>query len=453
MKRKKHPITVGFVALGCAKNTIDSERMLAQIVKAGFLISADPDNTHVLVINTCGFIEPAIAESMETIQRAITYKHRGQIRHIIVTGCLSQRMGQQLLHACKGIDAVVGLSHRDRIAHIIRQTTKTQKRTVYLDSSDPLEAPNISNDSTRIRIGPAHWAYLRISEGCNHRCSFCTIPAIRGPFRSKPSGQILEEAQELVDSGAVELNIIGQDITGYARDRQKDGLASLLQQLDQLNGLAWIRLLYLYPAGISERLIETITASRHIVHYLDIPIQHADSRVLKAMHRPDTYEGLSQLMQTIRETIHDALLRTTVMVGFPGETDRAFERLLTFIKWAQFDALGCFIFSPEPGTPAADLPGQIPLALKQDRLDQVMRLQQEIAFSKNKARVGEQLTCLIDSTHPDGTSIGRFYGQAPEIDGICIIQGTHADPGEMIPVKVTGFEGYDLLVEYSNDVL
>jgi ribosomal protein S12 methylthiotransferase len=246
----------------------------------------------------------------------------------------------------------------------------------------------------------------------------------------------------------VELNIIGQDITGYARDRQQqDGLASLLQQLDQLDGLDWIRLLYLYPQGVSAGLLEVIGNSKHIVHYLDIPIQHADTQILKSMRRPDTYDSLSQLMQRIRGIIPDVILRTTIIVGFPGETEQAFANLLTFIKQIQFDALGCFTFYPESGTPAADLPNQIPLDIKQDRLDQIMLLQQDIALSKNKARVGTTLTCLVDTNNPDGTSIGRFYGQAPEIDSTCIIQDTHANPGDMIQVKVTGVAGYDLITK------
>jgi ribosomal protein S12 methylthiotransferase len=332
------------------------------------------------------------------------------------------------------------------------------------------------DDRVRLRIGPAHSAYLRISEGCSHRCSFCTIPAIRGPYRSKPMSLVLEEARELVGSGAVELNLIGQDTTVYGRDLQlKDGLASVLGEMERIPGLAWIRLLYAYPTGITDRLIATIARSERIVHYLDLPIQHAHDRILKAMRRPDTKEDLCRLIDRLRAAMPDIILRTTLIVGFPGETQGEFEELVEFVKWARFDALGAFTYFPEAGTPAAEFPDQVPSEIKQARLDTLMLAQQEIAFARNKERIGSRLMCLVDvgrawapkressrlgspsslapkrgrpGTHDlRRTGRGRFYGQAPDIDSLCFIEGCSAAPGRFVDTKVVGTHDYDLVVE------
>jgi ribosomal protein S12 methylthiotransferase len=279
-KSRKKQVTVGFVALGCPKNVVDSERMLAQIVEAGFLIAADPSQADVVVVNTCGFIEPAKVESLDAIAQAVADKRSGRVQKVVVAGCLAQRLGAQLLDEAEGVDAVVGLGQRDRIAEIVRHTLSAGEPGVYSDRTFPVP----TDDRVRLRIGPAHSAYLRISEGCDHRCSFCTIPAIRGPFRSKPPELVLEEARELVSSGAVELNLIGQDTTIYGRDlKRADGLAHLLGRMETIADLAWIRLLYAYPRGITESLIGAIARSDKVLHYLDIPIQHASDKILRAM--------------------------------------------------------------------------------------------------------------------------------------------------------------------------
>ena len=434
------------MALGCPKNTVDSEKMLADIVQAGLLIAADPDKADVVVINTCGFIEPAKVESLEAIRHAVELKRRGRIRKVIVAGCLSERLGEQLLHEVDGIDAVVGLRHRDRIAQIIKTTISSEGPRTYAGGRHL--SGTVLDDGTRLLIGPSHRAYLRISEGCNRRCSFCTIPSIRGPFRSKPLRHVLREARQLADAGVKELNLIGQDTTNYLKDHKvKGGLVHLLGQLQGIKGLTWIRLLYLYPAGITDALIETIAAGHKIVLYLDIPIQHVNDRILKAMRRPDRHDKLCRLMERLRKAVPDIVLRTTVIVGFPGETDQEFEQLLEFVRGVEFDALGCFRFYPEPGTSAAKLPNQIPDSLKQQRLEQVMLTQQAIAFAKQEARIGTELTCLVDSVRADGTAHGRFYGQAPEVDSICIIQDCTAQPGQFIKTRVVAVRDYDLVVK------
>ena len=467
MARKKQKVTVGFIALGCPKNVVDSERMLAEIAQAGFVITAEPDNADVIVINTCGFIAPAKAESLEAIKHAVDRKCSGDIKKVIVAGCLPEREGQQLFGQVDGIDAVVGLGQRDNIARIIKKTLSCGQPTTYLDQQTDI----IHDDRARLLITPGHWAYLRISEGCNHRCSFCTIPVIRGRFRSKPRQLILAEAAELVSAGVVELIIIAQDSTYYGRDLKiRNGLADLVSEFEKIAGLSWIRLMYLYPAGIDDKLIETIAESEKIVRYLDIPIQHVNNKILKAMHRPDTKDQLRRLIEKLRCAMPDIALRTTIIVGFPGESDRHFAELLDFVKWAQFDALGCFKFYAESGTVAAQMPGQVPEKVKQKRLEELMLNQQKIAFAKNKNRIGSKLTCLVDSVDSDRLSRGRFYAQAPHIDSLCIIKSRglrrkasppegvpkrtsgptekcSAKPGQFINTKVVGTKDYDLLVE------
>jgi ribosomal protein S12 methylthiotransferase len=442
-KKQQKSVTIGFISLGCPKNIVDSEKMLAEIAQAGFFITAGSDNADVIIINTCGFIEPAKVEALEAIRHAVDCKQKGRAKKVIVAGCLSQRLGRQLFNEVEGIDAIVGLGQRDNIARIIEKTLLANQPAVYLGNLPE----KCSDDTARLLITGRHWAYLRISEGCNHRCSFCTIPAIRGSYRSKPVELVLAEANELVSSGVVEINIIAQDTTYYSRDlKVAGGLAALIKELEQIEKLRWIRLMYLWPAGIDEQLIETIAKSKKVVHYLDIPIQHINNEILKAMRRPDTKDRLKQLIDKLRSAIPDIVLRTTLIVGFPGETERKFAELLDFVKWAKFDALGCFKFYPEDGTLAADMPNQVPEQVKQQRVEELMLTQQKIAFSKNENKIGSELLCLIDSVDDKGTSRGRFYGQAPEIDSICIIENCSAKPGEFIKMQVVGTKDYDLLV-------
>jgi len=442
IKKNTKWTTVGFIALGCPKNMVDSERMLALIAQAGFVITQDTDNADVVVINTCGFIAPAKAEALDAINLAIRQKQKGKVQKVIVAGCLAQRMGKNLLNETPGIDAILGLESRDNIPDIIKSTL-TADKTITAVSPNP-HIPY--DDRTRLRITPPHWAYLRISEGCNKKCSFCTIPSIRGKSRSKPKQLILAEARQLVASGAVELNVIAQDITAYGHDLHiPNALPKLLTDLAKIPRLRWIRLLYLYPTGITEPLIETVADSDKILSYFDIPLQHINPQILKAMRRPHSKDKILRLIETLRTKIPDCVLRTTFIVGFPGETDARFNELLEFINWAHFDNLGCFTFYPEQGTPAASLPHQVPDRVKKQRLEQLMLAQQQIAFDKNKSRIDSTLTCLIDSIDKNHTAKARFFGQAPDIDPLCIIRDCNASPGSFINAKVTGSINYDLL--------
>ncbi len=445
-KKVQNPITVGFVSLGCPKNTVDSERMLAEIAQAGFLITAEPDNADVVVVNTCAFIAPAIAESIEVISSAVARKRRGTVKKVIVAGCLSQRLREELFSQVHGIDAVIGLDARDSIARVIEQSLVRTEPLAWIDRAPTPHGDTVPDDRTRLLITPAHRAYLRISEGCNHRCSFCTIPRIRGRFRSKPPELVIAEARQLVAHGVVELSLIGQDTASYGSDLGiKNGLARILGELEKIDKLAWIRLMYLYPTGITARLLETIAASDKVLHYLDIPIQHISRRLLKQMRRGHTAGRIPALIERLRAAMPDVALRTTLIAGFPGETHEEFTELLDFVRWAKFDALGCFPYYREPGTPAAEMPAQVPDDLKQHRLQELMLAQQQIAFAKNAQRIGSELECLVDRANTS-TATGRFYGQAPEIDGLCMIENCSAEAGEFIKTTVVANNGYDLVV-------
>ncbi len=444
MKNIKKTITVGFIALGCPKNIIDSERMLAEIGQAGFLIATELADSDVIVINTCGFITPAQQEALEAIEQAVKYKKQGNVKKVVVAGCLSERLKDKLFEKADGIDAIVGLGQRDDIAAIIGKTLNSEKPAAYLKPS----CDAITDDRSRLLITAQHWAYLRISEGCNHNCSFCTIPAIRGRFRSKPQEQILAEAEELASAGVVELNIIAQDTTNYGKDLKiRDGLAKLLKELEKIKRFEWIRLMYLNPSGITDGLIETVANSKKIVRYFDIPVQHINNKILKDMYRPDTKESICKLIEKIRNAMPDAVLRTTVIVGFPGETDEQFTELLNFVKWAQFDALGCFKYYPEVDTKAAEMQGQSSEPEKEQRLKELMLTQQQIAFARNKKRIGMQLKCLVDSVGSKKNGNGRYYGQAPEIDSMCVVKNCRVPIGSFIETKVIAAKGYDLIVK------
>lgn len=443
---KKTNYTVGFVALGCPKNIVDSEVILAQIGQAGFVLSGDPDNADIVVINTCGFIAPAKSEAIDAIRQAVKQKKKGKIRKVIVTGCLSERMGQDLEAEVKGIDAIVGLGQRDQLAAII-ENSLTEKRAkkshVFVEPGND----TIHDDRGRLLITPGHWAYLRISEGCNRRCSFCTIPTIRGKFRSKPQDMILSEAAELVNNGAVELSIIAQDSNFYGRDMGiQNGLINLLGELEKLDPLKWLRLMYLYPAGVDDALIEKIAQSEKIVPYIDMPIQHINNDILKSMRRADTKEYTTALIEKLRKAMPDVVLRTTVIVGYPGETDGQFAELLEFVKWAQFDALGCFPFYAEPGTAAADLPGQLPDDIKHERVDTLMKTQQKLIFAKMDAQIGNEVELLVDDVF-DNEAVGRYYGQAPHIDSVCVIENSNAAAGDFVKAKITARSDYDFIVQ------
>ncbi len=433
------PLNIAITSLGCPKNLVDSEKMMAILAEGGCVIGAPMDDADVIVINTCGFLGSAREESLEVIEEALACKAGGGVKRVVVAGCLVNRDAEKLFEVAPEIDAIVGVDNRQQILEAVLGTDRV--------TCNDGQAGELHSDSGRFRLTVPHSGYLRISEGCSRRCSFCTIPAIRGPFRSKPAELVLSEARELVADGAIELNVIGQDTTGYGRDL-KDGssLASLLRELDELDGLAWIRLLYAYPGPFDDELIETIANGRRIVPYLDMPLQHIAEPILKRMGRGISRQAIETLLGKLRERVDGLTIRTTFISGFPGETEADFAELLNFVKEFKFDALGVFEFSPEEGTPAFSMAEQVPDEVKADRAEQIMLAQQQIAFDANEQLIDTKLDVLIDGIDADGLCLGRHKGQAPEVDSVCLV----TDPrpaGEIFRAKVVGFEDYDLLVE------
>jgi ribosomal protein S12 methylthiotransferase len=445
-KNEQKSRSVGFIALGCPKNVVDSEKMIALIAEAGFVIDMDSDNADVVVINTCGFIKPAVDEATEVINQTLAKKRKGKIKKIVVAGCLPERLKEKFLEHFPKIDAVVCLGARDNIVNVIENLFSENPAKFYASPADWVNT--IQKDTDRFLITPSHWAYLRISEGCDRSCSFCTIPAIKGKFRSKPLDDIIAEANQLADAGVVELSIIAQDSANWGHDLgKKNGLVKIISELEKIDRLKWIRPMYLNPSGITDELVEAIAKNKKVVHYIDMPIQHINNEILNAMHRPDTKEKITALIGNIRKIIPDVVLRTTVIVGFPGETDQQFKELLDFVEQVRFDALGCFAFWPEEGTKAAQLSGRIPQKIKEERSDSIMLAQQQIAFEKNQSRKSQIIECLIDENQSGQPAIGRFYGQAPHIDSICLIDNCTDLPGSFIKAKITDFKDYDLLAE------
>ncbi len=434
-------LRVAVVSLGCPKALVDSERMLALLAEAGCLVCAPEEEADVILVNTCAFIRPAREESLRAIRQALQRKGRGACRRVVVAGCLPQRQGRKLLEELPGIDAAIGVFSRDEVVVAV---TSDQSPFLRIGRIGQRTCPD---DRGRLRLTPRHTAYLRLAEGCSMACSFCTIPAIRGPLRSKPPELVVAEAAELIADGAVELNLIAQDTTAYGSDLA-DGadLASLLRRLDALPGARWIRVMYANPASLSEPAIEAIAGCPRVVKYLDLPIQHVSDRMLELMNRRYDRSGLERLLARLRERVPGIALRTTLLVGFPGESPEEFRELLDFVRTWSFDALGVFSYWPEPGTPAARLAQQVSGKTRQRRRDQLMELQQRIVFSANAGRVGSSIEVLVDGLDERGRCVARHAGQAPEVDGVCIL--TRRRPvGRLLRATVTGWDGYDLITE------
>ncbi|HRX87595.1 MAG TPA: 30S ribosomal protein S12 methylthiotransferase RimO [Phycisphaerae bacterium] len=442
------PPRVAFVSLGCAKNTVDSEKMLGQLAEAGCEFCADERDADVVVVNTCGFLEDSRREADQVIGELVGVKRsrKSRLRRVVVAGCLVQRDGTQISDRVPGIDALVGVHNRDDVVRaVLNRGPKKRELNTFLGDYHPF----VNIDTARLRITPQHWAYLRISEGCDQKCTFCTIPSIRGPMHCKPPSVILAEARELIADGAVELSLIGQDTSSYGLDFDYEpGLAGLLRELNALDGLAWIRLMYVYPSVFSDAMIDAIAECDKIVKYVDIPLQHINDRVLKAMHRRVTRAETIDLLERIRRRIPDVNLRTTLITGFPGETEAEHQELLEFLRDYRFDALGVFPYSLEPDTPAGRMQNQLDAETKLRRREELMLTQQEIAFAKADATRGKTFEVLVD-THAgkDGLQVARHAGQAPEVDSITVLSGARAAAGSFVRVRCTGRQDYDLLAE------
>ncbi|MBI9016101.1 MAG: 30S ribosomal protein S12 methylthiotransferase RimO [Phycisphaerae bacterium] len=459
---ENEPIKVSFVTLGCAKNLVDSEKMLGLLGGAGFMLTGPDTPCDVTIINTCGFIEEARDEAMENIEEVLERKRQGQTKIVIVTGCLAQLWQGELLEKQPEIDAVLGLDRRDKIVGIVNELLSDSGLANNLQVTKG-EFRDVANDQGRLRITESCWGYLRISEGCDQKCTFCTIPFIRGNFRSKPMDAVIEEAKELANDGVVELNLIGQETSGYGQDLNDGyGLAELLVELNKIEKLKWIRVLYVHPATLSDKIIEAMAKLEKVVPYIDIPLQHISDNILKLMNRKLTKSQTIELLEKIRKQIPDVTLRTTMLVGFPGETDDDFAQLLEFVKECRFDALSAFMYSFEKETASAKLPGHIDEETQIKRYDAIMTTQQEIAFELADELTDKTIDCMITSAlfddeadelglDPDYRWVtGRHQGQGPEVDSVCYIT---VDPdleltsGDILPIKIIGRLDYDLVGE------
>jgi ribosomal protein S12 methylthiotransferase len=424
------------VSLGCPKNQVDTEQMLGTLAGSGFEITAEQTEADVIVVNTCGFIESAKKESIEAIFEAVRMKEQGKCAKVVIAGCLAQRYKEDLLQELPESDAVVGTGEIGRISEICEQALSGNGRIAKVS------APTMVYGLPRISTTPAHYRYLKIAEGCSNRCSYCAIPAIRGNFISRPLVSILEEARRLADEGAKELILLAQDSTAYW-DGEAD-LPKLMKALAGINGIAWLRLMYAYPGRISAALMSVMAEEEKVCKYLDIPIQHIDDKVLKAMNRRGTSDDIRKTIEELRTRIPGIALRTSLIVGFPGETDAAFKRLLSFVKETEFEHLGAFVYSPEEGTPAVDLSSRIDPDIAADRLDRIMKAQARISLKKNRALIGTTRRVLIDGME-DMALFGRLQTQAPEIDGLVYLSETEAGPGDFVDVTITDATEYDLM--------
>ena len=429
--------TIGMISLGCPKNQVDAELMLDKLARAGFAISGDIEGCDAVIVNTCGFIEAAKVEAIENILDMAEYKKSGDIQKLIVTGCLSERYQYDIRKEMPEVDAVVGIGENANIVQIVDEVLGGDLVEAFADKE------LLPLTGGRILTTPDYWAYLKIG----NNCAFCAIPEIRGKFRSRSIEDIVDEAKTLAAQGVKEVVLISQDTSLYGRDLYKENkLPELLTAISEVGGIEWIRFLYCYPERIGDELLDVMAANPKVCHYLDIPLQHADKSVLRGMHRPGDRETFENLIKKIRKKVPDMVIRTTVMTGFPGETDEQFEELAEFVKAMKFDNLGCFAFSPEEGTVAAEREDQIDEEVKVHRQDLIMQLQHDIVLENNKKFLGKTLKVLVDGYNSyDDTYVGRFYGQVPDIDGTVLFTSPRElMPGEFVDVTVLGFDEYDL---------
>ncbi|WP_366936508.1 30S ribosomal protein S12 methylthiotransferase RimO [uncultured Eubacterium sp.] len=433
---------VGMISLGCPKNQVDGEALLAKLKKAGYEIVNNIEDSDVMIVNTCGFIEQAKKEAIDTILEVAEYKNAGLISAIVVTGCLAERYQDEIIKEMPEVDAVLGIGANSDIV-------KTCDKALcgIVTTSFPNKCYLSINDE-RIISTPSHWAYLKIAEGCDNRCSYCAIPGIRGGFRSRTIESCVDEAKTLAESGVKELILIAQDTTKYGQDLYgKYSLDILLKELVKIDGIEWIRLFYCYPQRITDSLINVIANEEKVCNYIDIPLQHSDKTVLKNMNRVGDGDDYRALISKMREAIPDLALRTTFMVGFPGETDEQFENLCKFTEDIKFDKMGCFTFSPEEDTPAYDMQNQIDDDVKVRRQEVLMNKQYSITEELNKQRIGRIYKVIIDTF--DGEKyVGRSYMDSPEIDsGIIFTCDNNLNIGDFVNVKITDYNGYDLIGE------
>jgi ribosomal protein S12 methylthiotransferase len=451
--------SLAFVSLGCPKNTVDSERMLGKLTQDGFALTADADGADVVVVNTCGFIEPARQESLAVVRQMLELKRQGRVGAVVVAGCLAERQRDRLLEEVPDVDQIVGVFGREEIVAVLDRATNPHPRPLSHKAGrgekDIAEQRSLFRpapvrafeDTARLRITPRHYAYLKISEGCDRLCTFCAIPQMRGKHVTKPIEEVVREARELAADGVRELIIVAQDTTYYGLDLYgRTRLAELLRELDRIDGIEWIRVLYCYPEHFTTDVIDALATAKKIIPYLDMPLQHINDRMLKRMQRRVTRASTEELLANLRSAIPNLTMRTTFITGFPGETDAEFAELLDFIQSARFERCGVFTYSLEPDTPAARLPEHLPDEVKAERRDRLMSAQQHVAFDWSLRQVNRELDVILDSPDPDMSNlmIGRSHADSPEIDAVVRVKGKNLRAGDIVRVKVTAADGYDL---------
>lgn len=431
---------VGMISLGCPKNQVDGEIMLEKLNNSGFAIADSIEDSDVMIINTCGFIEDAKREAIETILEVAEYKTAGLISAIVVTGCLAERYQEEILREIPEVDSVIGIGADRDIVKVC------QKALVGVRSSFYPDKKYLLLEGERMLSSPSHWAYLKISDGCDNKCSYCAIPGIRGGYIERPMENIISEAKTLAGKGVKELILVAQDTTKYGLKLYGEyRLPALLKELVKIDGIEWIRLYYCYPDRVTDDLIDVIAREEKICSYIDIPLQHCNRDILKSMNRSGSYNTLKELLLKMKSRIPGLSLRTTFMTGFPGETEAQFEELCRFVKEIRFDKMGCFTFSPEEDTPAFEYENQIDEEVKKRRAEVLMDIQYSITQSANKNRIGNVYRTVIDEKTESGY-IGRSYLDSPEIDsGIIISSEREHNTGEFINVKITDYDGYDLI--------
>ena len=438
-----------FISLGCDKNLADSEEMLGLLTAGGHEITDDETQADAIVINTCCFIKDAKEESVETILEMAEYKKTGSCHALIVTGCMAQRYQKEIIEEVPEVDAVLGTTSYGDIVKALEEAVAGNHFEEFRDI-DYLP----DTGSKRVLTTGGHFGYLKIAEGCDKHCTYCIIPKLRGKFRSVPMERLIAQAEDMAEQGVKELILVAQETTVYGKDLYgKKSLHILLKKLCEIRGIRWIRILYCYPEEIYDELIETIRDEKKICHYLDIPIQHASDRILKRMGRRTSKQELIDIVGKLRKEIPDIVLRTTLITGFPGETEEDHEELKEFVDEMEFDRLGVFTYSPEENTPAAEMADQGPEEVKEERRDELMELQQEISYDRGQDRIGQELLVMIEGKVADESAyIGRTYGDAPKVDGYIFVQtGELLMTGDFAKVRVTGALEYDLIGVLSDE--
>src|SRR6516162_8717142 len=415
--------TFAFVSLGCPKNLVDSERMLGKLAQDGYTLVPEADGADVVVVNTCGFIEPARQESLAVIKEMLALKEAGRLGRVVVAGCLAERKQDSLLQELPQVDQVAGVFGREHITEVVDRALSQNQEQRSLFRPAPVKA---QADTARLRITPRHYAYLKISEGCDRLCTFCAIPGMRGKHVTKPIEEIIREATELAGDGVRELILVAQDTTYYGTGLYgRVRLAELLRELEKIDGIEWIRILYAYPIHFTDELIDVLAGSHRIIPYLDLPLQHINDRLLKRMQRRVNRSQTEELLARLRSAISNLALRTTFIVGFPGETEAEFEELLDFVQATRFERVGVFPYSYEPDTPATRLDGHLPEEVKQERRNRLMEMQQQIALEWSARQVGRQLDVIVDGPDPEFPQhvLARTHADAPDIDCLARVKG------------------------------